>query len=319
MKKALITGAAGFAGGFLIEHLLSKGNFNVTGTYLSEYQLEFAIRKDAVEFKKLDLLDASVTAQLLKDSKPDYIFHLAALTSPSESFENPSGTITNNISAQVNLLEGIRSINLNAKTLIISSADIYGLVNKKDLPIDENTPLRPTNPYAVSKLAQDFLGLQYFLSYGLKIIRVRPFNHIGPRQSSRFVIPSFAKQIAEIEKGKKDSVIHVGNLSSKRDFTDVRDMVSAYLLSLEKGELGDVYNIGRGVSYEISEMLDMLLSLSNKKIEIKVEVDKSLIRPKDDPELVCDINKFAGQTGWEPKIDIEKTLKDTIDYWRNIV
>jgi len=175
----------------------------------------------------------------------------------------------------------------------------------------------PTNPYAVSKIAQDFLGLQYFLSYGLKIVRVRPFNHIGPRQSPRFVVPSFAKQIAEIEKGKKENILHVGNLSSRRDFTDVRDMVAAYLLSLEKGDLGDVYNIGSGVSRQISKMLDMLLSLSSKKID--VEIDKSLFRPKDDPELVCDKSKFTKQTGWEPKIEIEKTLKDTLDYYRNIV
>ncbi|MEX2013240.1 MAG: GDP-mannose 4,6-dehydratase [Candidatus Levyibacteriota bacterium] len=317
MKKALITGAAGFAGGFLIEHLLSQGDFDVVGTYLSEDQLKFAIQKDAVDFKKLDLLDFSATTKLLKYSKPDYVFHLAALTSPSESFDNPSETITNNITAQVNLLEGIKKNDLGTKTLIISSADIYGLVDIKDLPIDEETPLMPTNPYAVSKIAQDFLGLQYFLSYGLKIIRVRPFNHFGPRQSPRFVIPSFAKQIAEIEKGKKDNVIRVGNLSSKRDFTDVRDMMQAYLLAVEKGKVGDVYNIGSGVSHQISEILDMLLSLSNKKID--VEIDKSLLRPKDDPELVCDRSKFTKQTDWEPRIKIEKTLKDTLDYWRDIV
>ncbi len=325
MKKALITGVAGFAGGFLAQHLLSGENFEVVGTYLSDDQLKFAESiKDKVELKKLDLLDAQATSALVKETKPDYVFHLAALTSPSESFGNPSLTITNNVAAQVNLLEAIRESAVDATTLIVSSADVYGLVDKKDLPIDEDTPLRPVSPYAVSKLAQDFLGLQYFLSYGLKIIRVRPFNHIGPRQSARFVVPSFAKQIAEIEKavpagrqGKQENVISVGNLSSKRDFTDVRDMMRAYLLALDKGQPGEVYNIGSGRSYQIQEILDILLSFSSEKIT--VEIDKNKFRPKDEPELVCDQSKFAQTTGWQPEINIKKTLKDTLDYWRNIV
>lgn len=318
MKSVLITGVAGFAGGFLAEHLLYKKDFNVTGAYLSDNQLKFTSSiKDKIELKKLDLLDTEATSDLIKSSKPDYVFHLAAITSPSESFKNPSGIISNNITAQVNLLEAIRAANIDAKILAISSADIYGLVDLKDLPIDENTPLMPVSPYAVSKLAQDFLGLQYFLSYGLKIVRVRPFNHTGPRQSDRFVVSSFAKQIAETEKGVKAKTIHVGNLSVKRDFTDVRDMMAEYLLALEKGELGDVYNIGSGVSYKISEILDILLSLSTEKINI--EVDRTLLRPKDEPELRCDRSKFTARTGWEPKIKIEQTLKDTLDYWRDIV
>lgn len=262
-------------------------------------------------------MDDKATEDLVRKSKPDYVFHLAALTSPSESFSNPSLTITNNTTAQVNLLEAIRKSNSNAAILIISSADVYGLVDKKDLPIDEETPLMPVNPYAVSKLTQDFLGLQYFLSYGMKVVRVRPFNHIGPRQSPHFVVSSFAKQIAEIEKGGKEKVINVGNLSSKRDFTDVRDVVAAYLLALEKGKSGDVYNIGSGTSYKISEILDKLISLSADNI--KAEVNRDLIRVKDEPELLCDRTKFTNQTGWKPSIDIETTLKDTLDYWRNIV
>ncbi len=318
MKKALITGVAGFAGGFLAEYLLSAENFEVVGTYLSDDQLKFAqYIKGKVKLKKLDLLDAQETSILVKETKPDYVFHLAALTSPSESFGNPSLTITNNVAAQVNLLEAIRESAVDATILIVSSADVYGLVDKADLPIDEQTPLMPVNPYAVSKLAQDFLGLQYYLSYGLKIIRVRPFNHIGPRQSARFVVPSFAKQIAEIEKGKVEKVISVGNLYSKRDFTDVRDMMRAYLLALDKGQPGEVYNIGSGTSHKIQEILDMLLSLSSEKIT--VEIDKNKFRPKDEPELICDRTKFTQKTGWEPKIDIMQTLRDTLDYWRSIV
>ncbi len=316
MKKALVTGAGGFAGSFLIEQLLERKDFNVSGTYVSDDQPRL-FKPDQVELEKLDLMDAVATLDLIKKIKPDYVFHLAALTSPSESFVNPSGTIINNITAQVNLLEAIKSDSVHSKVLIVSSADVYGSVAQDDLPIDEETPLRPVSPYAVSKIAQDFLGLQYYLSYGVKVVRVRPFNHIGPRQSARFVVPSFAKQIAEIEKGGKEPTIYVGNLSSKRDFTDVRDMMAAYLLAIEKGDLGDVYNIGSGVSHQIQEILDMLLSFSLKKISVKI--DKAKFRPKDELELVCDKNKFTKQTGWEPKINIEKTLKDTLDYWRDIV
>ncbi len=190
------------------------------------------------------------------------------------------------------------------------------MVSKEDLPIDEETPFNPTNPYAVSKLAQDFLGLQYFLSHKIKTVRVRPFNHAGPRQSSAFVIAAFAKGIAEIEKGKRN-VLSVGNTKSKRDFSDVRDMVKAYALAVEKGEDGDVYNLGGGKSYVISEILKMLINLSSTKIE--TQEDPALMAPSDNPELICDYSKFFGLTSWKPEIPIEKTLKDTLDYWRKIV
>jgi len=224
----------------------------------------------------------------------------------------------NNIASQMNVLSGIKDNNLfDTKVLVVSSGEIYGLVRKHDLPIDEETKFMPTSPYAVSKIAQDFLGLQYFLSYNLKIIRVRPFNHIGPRQSPSFVVASIAKRIAEIEKGKRKPVISVGNLSAKRDFTDVRDMVRAYTLAIEKGKSGEVYNIGSEKSYKISEVLDNLLKLS--KVKIKVNIDKNLLRPVDIPELLCDATKFKNLTNWRPEIDINTTLKDTLDYWRSIV
>jgi GDP-4-dehydro-6-deoxy-D-mannose reductase len=206
---------------------------------------------------------------------------------------------------------------LNSKTLVVASAEVYGSVKKEDLPMNEETSLNPTNPYAVSKLAQDFLGRQYFLSYGLKAVRVRPFNHVGPGQAPIFVVSAFAQKIVEIEKGKRKPILPVGNLEARRDFTDVRDVVKAYSLLMEKGEFGEVYNIGSGVSYKISQILEMLLSFSSAKITINV--DKSLFRPIDDPELVCDPLKINKLTGWKPEIPIEKTLKDTLDYWRNII
>jgi len=319
MNKALITGITGFAGSYLAEHLLSTKRYSVSGTYLFEESLR---NVDAVKSKlnllKIDLSNEEGVSDIVKKISPSIIFHLAALTSPADSFKNPTATLTNNIALQVNLMEAVRKNNLlDTKILIVSSADIYGLVKKENLPIDEQTPLNPTSPYSVSKIAQDFLGLTYFLSYNLKIIRVRPFNHTGPRQSPQFVVSSFAKQIAEIEKGKRKPILKVGNLEAKRDFTDVKDMVRAYASVMEKGKIGDVYNIGSGTSYKISDMLNRLVFMSSSKI--KIEKEEGLLRPSDNPELICDSTKFVKLTGWTPEISIEETLKDTLDYWRNII
>lgn len=308
MKKVLITGATGFVGKYLCD-LLSKEGYEVFGTSLEEKS------SDKLKIYKLDLMDWNETKSLIAKVSPDIIFHLAALTSPRDSFKNPKDTLVNNISAQVNILEAVREVKIDPKILIISSGEIYGKVDAANLPIDEETPLNPSNPYAVSKLSQDFLGLQYFNSYGLKIIRVRPFNHTGPGQPPVFVIPAFAKKIAEIEKGKLNKLT-VGNLDSKRDFTDVRDVVRAYVLAVEKGKPGDVYNLGSGKSYKILDILNSLISLSSAKI--KVEEDESLMMPSDNPELVCDFSKFAQITSWKPEIPIQKTLSDTLDYWRRI-
>lgn len=319
MKKVLITGITGFAGSCLAEYLTLKGNYEVSGTYLTEESLRNVEGiKNKISLIKADLSQEKVVDNIIKSVLPSEIFHLAALTSPADSYKNPTQTLTNNISLQVNLLESIRSNNLlDTKILIVSSADIYGIVKKVDLPIDELTPLTPTSPYSVSKIAQDFLGLTYFLSYKLKIVRVRPFNHIGPKQSPHFAVSSFAKQIAEIEKGKREAVLRVGNLETKRDFTNVKDMVSAYLLAIEKGKDGEVYNIGSGISYKMSDILNQLVFLSSSKI--KIEKDEDLFRPSDNPELLCDASKFKKITGWKPKISMEETLKDTLDYWRNII
>lgn len=318
MKKAFITGITGFAGSFLAEHLLEEGKYEVSGTYLTDESLKsIASISNAIKIHKVDLQDAQEIRKIILEEKPDMIFHLAALTAPGESFENPSDFITNNIIVQVNLLEAVRKAQISFRMLIVSSAEVYGNVSVSDLPIDEEAELRPVNPYAVSKVACDFLGLQYFLSYKLPIVRVRPFNHIGPRQSPSFVVAAFAKKIAEIEKHKIPPVIKVGNLSPKRDFTDVRDTVWGYQLLIEKGEPGEVYNIGSGRSYEIKYILDTLLSFSDKKITI--ETDSTLMRPVDVPELVCDNSKIKNTTGWEPKIPIEQTLKETLNYWRSQV
>lgn len=311
MKTILITGATGFVGTYLADYLLTKNDCKVIGTSLTGK----TSTQENLEIVTLNLLDAESVEKLIVEKKPDEIYHLAALSSPKQSFVNPSETITNNITAEVNILEALRKNNMQStKVLITSSAEIYGLVKQEDLPIDENTPLNPSNPYAVSKIAQDFLGLQYYLSYKLHVIRVRPFNHIGPGQTPQFVVAAFAKRIADIEKGNLN-VLTVGSLEAKRDFTDVRDMIVAYDLLMEKGTAGEVYNIGSGVSHKISEILDIMLSLVEKKIT--VQQDQNLLMTADNPELVCDSSKMKAITGWEPKIPLEQTLKDTLDYWRN--
>jgi GDP-4-dehydro-6-deoxy-D-mannose reductase len=319
MKKVLITGITGFAGSYLAEYLLSTKEYEVSGTYLFEESLaNINSIRSKINPIKADLSEEKNVFDIIEKTSPSIVFHLAALTSPADSFKNPTQTLVNNISLEVNLFEAIRKYNLlDTKILITSSADIYGKVAKENLPINEQTPLLPTSPYSVSKIAQDFLGFTYFLNYQLKIIRVRPFNHIGPRQSPNFVVSSFAKQIAEIEKGKREPVLHVGNLESRRDFTDVKDMVRAYVLAIEKGEYGEAYNIGSGVSYKILDILSKLVSMSSA--EIKIEKDETLLRPSDNPDLTCDTKKFTELTGWKPEISIDTTLKNTLDYWRNII
>lgn len=316
-KNILITGISGFAGSYLTEHLIATGEEAIFGTYLTQDSLiNLESVKDKVKVHKVDLLHKEDVQSLVNSVQPSLVYHLAALTSAGDSFRNPAETITQNASIEINLLEALRKTKPDCKILVVSSAQVYGRVDKKDLPIDEQTLFCPTNPYAVSKITQDFLAFQYFLSYKLSIVRIRPFNHTGPRQSSQFVVSAFARKIAELEKSQ-NNVIKVGNLEPKRDFTDVRDIVKAYVLLMEKGIPGEVYNVGSGVSYSIRDILNKLLAFAKK--EMIIEQDPLLLRPSDTPEFVCDNAKMRGLTGWTPKIPLEQTLKETLDYWRNII
>ncbi len=313
MKKALITGVAGFAGSHLAEYLLSQ-KISVSGFFYSGYS---KANVSHIE-NKIDLIACDVTNKKELESKviqikPDYVFHLAAFSSPAESFKTPRQTLENNILGELNLLEALVKIKSKARVLIVGSADEYGQINPKYLPADETTPLAPVSPYAVSKVAQDLLGLQFFLHHDLNVVRVRPFNHIGPRQSTNFVVPAFASQIVALEK-RGGGTMKVGNLKAWRDFTDVKDMVRAYLLALDKGTAGEVYNIGSGRLVQIREVLKKLISLS--KVKITIKQDKKLFHPLDLEKIYCDFSKFQKQTDWKPKIPLLQTLSDTIKYER---
>lgn len=318
MKKAFITGISGFAGNFLARQLLNEGVYAVSGTYHAEQSLEnIADIAPQLHLHKVDLTDGQAIDSVISSIKPDVIFHLAALASPAQSFKDPSLTFTTNVTGQIHLLEAIRKAGLSAsRIVIVSSAEVYGIVKESDLPIDEATQMNPVSPYAVSKITQDYLGLQYFLTYDQHIVRVRPFNHIGPGQKTAYAVSTFAQQIALIEKRKQEPVLRVGNLSAKRDFTDVRDIVKAYVLLAEKGTPGDVYNIGSGVSYEMKVILEKLVSFSTEKITI--ETDQSRFMPVDIPDNRTDNTKLRKQTGWETTISIDRSLRDVLDYWRRI-
>ncbi len=220
--------------------------------------------------------------------------------------------------SELNVFEACRSLGINPIIQIAGSSEEYGLVLENELPIKETNPLRPLSPYAVSKIGQEMLGYQYYKSYGLKIVLTRAFNHEGPRRGEQFVTSTFAKQIAEIEKGEKEPIVRVGNLQAQRDYTDVRDVVRAYWLATEKCEFGKPYNICSGKTWKIEKVLEFLLSLSTKK-DIKVEQDPARMRPSDVPILRGDCSEFNKATGWEPKIPFEKTMEDLLNYWREKV
>jgi GDP-4-dehydro-6-deoxy-D-mannose reductase len=240
--------------------------------------------------------------------------HLAAQSSVPTALKDPWDTLENNIKSELNLLEAVRESGREVRFLVVGSNEEYGAPKPEELPQTERSSLRPNNPYAVSKITQDFLGLQYHLTYGIPVVRVRPFNHTGPGQSPRFVVPAFASQIARIEAGLQEPVMRVGNLSTSRDFTDVRDIVRAYRLAVTEGEPGDVYNLASGQSHSIQDVLQTLLSYS--EVDIRVERDPDKYRPVDVPLVYGSAEKFQDRTGWKPEIRFEKTLQDTLAYWR---
>jgi len=314
--RVLITGITGFAGSHLADHCLERGGMDVYGIIRWRSRTEnIEHLQGKIKLLECDLRDATSTRDVIEEIRPDHIFHLAAQSFVPTSWRAPTECLVTNVIGQLNIFEAMRKINLKARIQLACSSEEYGMVYDNELPVTEDQPLRPLSPYGVSKVGQDVLGYQYFMSYKMDIVRTRGFNHTGPRRAPVFVVSDFAKQIADIEKGLKEPVLYVGNLDAERDFTDVRDIVRAYYLSLEKGRSGEVYNLCSEKSWKIRDLLDRLLSQTDAKIEVKQ--DPARLRPSDVPRLRGDCSRFRRDTGWAPRIPFEQTLADMLDYWRH--
>lgn len=310
--KILVTGGTGFAGSHLIEALLAHGYTDIYSTTFSSPDPKFQFLSPE-RYISVNLKEKQATAELIKHVKPDWIFHLASFAYVGKSFEKAEELFANNISLQLSLLDAIHAHAPTARVLTIGSAEEYGVVPSGTKRIDEHFPLNPVNPYAVSKVTQDLLANSYYLSYDMDIVRARPFNHIGTRQTGDFAIPAFVKQIVAIEEGKQAELL-VGSLEATRDFTSVLDMVEAYILLMEKGVKGEVYNIGTGVGVQMKDVVTILCSLSTKPITIKQ--DPSRMRPLDVPALIADSSKIRA-LGWEPKQTLESVLEAVITEQRS--
>jgi len=321
INKVLITGITGFVGSHLADYIIEKfPKVKILGLARWRSPTDNINHiLDKVTLMYGDLVDLPSMKTILSKEKPDAIFHLAAQSYVPYSFNAPIATLEANIIGTCNLLEAVKELkqssNYDPVVHICSSSEVYGQVQKGETPIKETNPFRPASPYAVSKVGEDMLAKQYWDSWKIQTIRTRMFTHTGPRRGSVFVVSNFARQIAAIEAGLIPPVVKVGNLDSVRTFTDVRDAVHAYWLLVTKCPPGEVYNIGGVETMKIREMLDMLLKMSTTK-NIKVEVDPDRLRPSDVTLQIPSTEKFHKQTGWTPQIKFEKTLKDTLDYWR---
>lgn len=310
--KALIIGAAGFVGGYLIDELAENLHWEVFATKLAHEKID----TKSAEIIDLDILCERDIFDVLSKVQPDIIYHLAAQSSVAVSWQKPAVTAEINIKGAINLLEAVRKSAKKSRVVLIGSSEEYGAVSENDCPISENYPPNPNNIYAVTKLAQNRLGGLYARSYGLDTVMVRAFNHIGAKQSPQFVVSDFCKQVAEIEAKKRPPIIYVGNLSAKRDFTDVRDIVRAYGLLGTKGKSGETYNVGSGKAVAISEILGEILKLSSAEIEVKV--DEKKFRPVDVPIIAADVSKIFADTGWKAEIGVTETLGEVLDYFRQM-
>lgn len=309
MKKGLVIGAAGFVGDYLINEM----HANDIEAYATKLPHEKFENPDARVFD-LDIMDKEAIVAMLYEVRPDYIFHLAAQSSVGLAWKNPSLTVDVNIKGSINVMDAVRELFYKPRVLLIGSGEEYGHIRPGETPISEENALRPGNIYAATKVCQNMIGNIYSKAYDLELMMVRAFNHIGPGQAPMFVVSDFCKQVAEIEKGLREPVMKVGNLAAKRDFTDVRDVVKAYISLIQMGKPGETYNVGSGNAKEIQEILNLIVSMS--RAEIKVEIDPNKIRPVDVPIIEADITKLNQLTGWTPQIPIERTIQETLDFWR---
>ena len=312
--RVLVTGAEGFVGRHLCRHILETGR-RVYGTIFPGCPPELVERVPGCEYRPGDITDASFIQSLLQWARPDWIIHLAAVSFPPEATRHPEEAWRINLCGTLNLFESVRVSRRRPRILFIGSADEYGAPAPDRIPITENSPLSPVNVYGGTKAAGDMAAAFFAERHGLDIVRVRPFNHTGPGQSPRFVCSDFARQVAEamVSPGSKRTM-SVGNLEARRDFSDVRDIVRAYVCALERGVKGEAYNIASGSAVRIGDMLAKLMQAAGVKIEIKQ--DPSRLRSADVPLVVGDSTKFRQATGWKPEIPFDQTLRDLLDYWR---
>jgi GDP-4-dehydro-6-deoxy-D-mannose reductase len=314
--RILITGITGFVGSHLAEYALERGA-EVFGSIRWRSKMEHMERlSDRVTLIESDLRDLLSVRTVLEQAQPDYIIHLAAQSFVAASWKTPVETFYTNVVCQMNLFEGMRQLGSSARFLVIGSSEEYGLVEPHELPIRETTPLRPLSPYAVSKVAQDLMGWQYFKSYGMHIVRARAFNHTGPRRGETFATSNFAKQIAEMEAGLREPIVQVGDLKPTRDFSDVRDIVRGYWLLLERGAPGEVYNLCSGLEWSIERVLNFLIGKSSLP-QIEIRQDPARLRPSDVPVLRGSRQKIESALGWRTTIPLEQTLTDLLEYWRH--
>jgi len=313
--RSLITGVAGFAGGHLARHLLDRGH-TLAGLCLpGDPRPTQDTLPPEVEIHPTDILDESGLSRVVSGWKPQTIFHLAAFSNPQSSWENARRTLETNIIGSHNVLQAALDTGQRPRVLLVGSCQQYGSVPEQEQPIGEDRAQRPLTPYGVSKCAQEVIGLRFFLSEELPVFLVRSFNHTGPGQESSYVCSSFARQVAEVEAGCREPHLRVGNLSARRDFSDVRDVVRCYSEILERGRPGEPYNVCRGEAFSIQEILDTLLGLTGTRVS--VEVDPTLYHSIDVPLLLGDNTKLRRELGWEPEFSLRETLQHMLDYWRS--
>ncbi len=313
--RTLITGASGFVGGHLVEHLAASGDMIVGLSSSGRWPKPLAHLDRLARIEACDLteVDEADLAELLARKQPEVIYHLAAQANPQASVSDPRGTWALNLGGTLNLLESVKAWGGKPRVVLVGTGVCYGNPAPEFLPVSESCPLRPNNPYSASKAAADLLGIQHHLAHGTNVVMVRPFNHAGPRQSPTYVLGGLARQVAEVEAGKAARV-EVGNLDVVRDFTDVRDVVRGYRLLAEKGSPGEIYNLGTGQGTKMAEALEFLRSRA--RVPIDVFVDPARVRPVDQPLLVANPSKLRAAVGWEPTFTIEQTLADMLDDWR---
>jgi len=315
--KVLVTGVAGFVGGHLVEFLDAEHRaVEVFGLTRPHGSAPLAL-PGRVSLVEADLEDASSVQAAVDLVRPDRIVHLAAQSSVHRSWADPAGTLRTNVQGLLHLLEAIRKGALAPRVLVVGSSEEYGLVHPGDIPVREDAPLRPNSPYAVSKVAQGYLALQYALSHHMGIVRTRTFHHTGPRRGEAFAESSFARQLAEIEAGRRPPVIQVGNLESVRDFSDVRDVVRAYWALLDRGDAGEVYNVCSGTGVRVRDVLQTLVEASGLDVEVRVDTER--LRPSDVPALVGDPARLRAAAAWQPRHSLADSLRDLLRYWRERV